>query len=75
VRTPLAILEDGRVLGDPTPASWPPALGLAQRPEVDFHDLVVVGAGPAGLAAAVYATSEGLSTVVVEAEAPAARRR
>jgi thioredoxin reductase (NADPH) len=70
VRTPLAILEDGRTLGDPTPAELAAELGLSQRPEVEFHDLVVIGAGPAGLAAAVYATSEGLSTVVVEAEAP-----
>lgn len=69
-RLPVLLLEDGRALVDPTPAEVSEALDLSTRPEVDFHDLVVIGAGPAGLAAAVYAASEGLSTVVVEAEAP-----
>ncbi|WP_153394978.1 FAD-dependent oxidoreductase [Ornithinicoccus halotolerans] len=69
-RLPLLLLEDGRVLTDPEPAQVSEVLGLSSRPEVDFCDLVVIGAGPAGLAAAVYAASEGLSTVVVEAEAP-----
>ena len=40
------------------------------RPEVAFYDLVIVGGGPAGLAAAVYGASEGLSTVLIEMEAP-----
>ncbi len=69
-RLPLLLLEDGRVLADPTLAEVAGALELSRRPQVDFHDLVVVGGGPAGLAAAVYAASEGLTTVVVEAEAP-----
>jgi thioredoxin reductase (NADPH) len=68
-RLPLVLLEGGRVLADPTPAVLAEALGHVVRPPVDFHDVVVVGAGPAGLAAAVYAASEGLSVVVVEAEA------
>lgn len=69
-RPPLLVLEDGRVLSDPTPAQVADVLHLSERPEIDFHDLVIVGAGPAGLAAAVYGGSEGLRTVVVEAEAP-----
>jgi thioredoxin reductase (NADPH) len=46
------------------------ALGIRQRPERTVYDLVVVGAGPAGLAAAVYAASEGLNTVVLERTGP-----
>jgi thioredoxin reductase (NADPH) len=46
------------------------ALGLRTRAEQPLYDLCIVGAGPAGLAAAVYAASEGLSTVVVERDAP-----
>ena len=45
-------------------------LGLATEPTEREYDVVVVGAGPAGLAAAVYGASEGLRTVVVEQEAP-----
>ncbi len=67
---PLLLLEDGEVLADPTPAEVAERLGLTGRPEVDFYDLVVVGAGPAGLAAALYGGSEGLRTLVIEAEAP-----
>jgi thioredoxin reductase (NADPH) len=67
---PLLVLEDGTALPDPQPADVARTLGLSGTPDVEFHDLVVVGAGPSGLAAAVYAGSEGLSTVVVEAEAP-----
>ncbi|MFW6091060.1 MAG: FAD-dependent oxidoreductase [Actinomycetota bacterium] len=67
---PLLLLEDGRVLADPNLDEVAELLHLTGRPEVDFYDLVVVGAGPAGLAAAVYGGSEGLRTLVVEAEAP-----
>ena len=45
-------------------------VGLHTRPDKDLYDVVIVGAGPAGLTAAVYAASEGLDTVVVEAYAP-----
>jgi thioredoxin reductase (NADPH) len=70
VTLPVVILEDGRVLVDPTSAEVADALGLSGQATVDFYDLVVVGAGPAGLAAAVYGGSEGLRTLVIEAEAP-----
>lgn len=69
-RLPVLLLDDGQVMSDPSPTDVATRLGLSSRPEIDFHDLVVIGAGPAGLAAAVYAASEGLSTAVVEAEAP-----
>ena len=51
-------------------SSWPGRLGLPTQAELDFYDLVIVGGGPAGLAAAVYGASEGLRTVLVEREAP-----
>ncbi len=50
--------------------NWPTNLGCACGPRLAFYDLVIVGGGPAGLAAAVYGASEGLSTVMVEMEAP-----
>jgi thioredoxin reductase (NADPH) len=67
---PLLVLEDGRVLAAPDRAQVAAALGTATQPEVEVYDLVVVGAGPSGLAAAVYGGSEGLRSLVVEAEAP-----
>ena len=45
------------------------ALGVSPRPEAAVYDLTIVGAGPAGLSAAVYGASEGLKTIVVECEA------
>ena len=45
-------------------------IGLRTRADQEFYDLVIVGGGPAGLAAAVYGASEGLSTVIVERDAP-----
>src|SRR5207302_8053365 len=45
-------------------------LGVTAQPSTDHYDLVIVGGGPAGLAAAVYGASEGLRTVIVEREAP-----
>ena len=67
---PLVVLEDGKILVTPTPAEVAEAIGMQAAPDSEFYDLVVVGAGPAGLAAAVYGASEGLSTAVVEATAP-----
>ena len=62
-------LHDGRTLVDPTNAELAAAYGLAvDVPNNAAFDLVVIGAGPAGLAAAVYGSSEGLSTLVVERE-------
>ena len=66
---PVFVLHDGRVLVDPSNAEVADALGGKAELAGDAFDLVVVGAGPAGLAAAVYASSEGLRTLVVEREA------
>ncbi len=67
---PVALLEDGTVLERPTVLELADRLGVASEPTQEHYDLVVVGAGPAGLAAGVYGASEGLRTVVVEREAP-----
>ena len=69
-RLPVALLEDGSVLERPTVLELAERLGVAGRPAQDHYDLVIVGGGPAGLAAAVYGASEGLRTVMVEREAP-----
>jgi thioredoxin reductase (NADPH) len=69
-RLPVALLEDGSVLERPTVLELAERLGITAQPVADHYDLVIVGGGPAGLAAAVYGASEGLRTVMVEREAP-----
>jgi thioredoxin reductase (NADPH) len=69
-RLPVVLLEDGDVLERPTVLELAERLGVAVAPVSDHYDLVIVGGGPAGLAAAVYGASEGLRTVMVEREAP-----
>jgi thioredoxin reductase (NADPH) len=69
-RLPLVLLPDGHALTQPTNVEIAEKIGLKTRPVLPFYDLVIVGAGPAGLAAAVYGASEGLSTLLVEGEAP-----
>ncbi len=69
-RLPVVLLEDGDVLERPTVLELAERLGVAVAPISDHYDLVIVGGGPAGLAAAVYGASEGLRTVMVEREAP-----
>jgi thioredoxin reductase (NADPH) len=66
---PAVVMFDGRVLADPSNAEVAEALGVPTKPGSGRYDVTVIGAGPAGLAAAVYGASEGLSTVVVEPEA------
>ena len=66
---PVVVLFDGRVLVDPSNAELAQALGIKTHPEAVTYDVVVVGAGPAGLAAAMYGASEGLATAVLEHEA------
>jgi thioredoxin reductase (NADPH) len=68
-RLPAALFFDGRVLLEPSNAEVAAALGVTIRPQQTTWDLAVVGAGPAGLAAALYGASEGLRTVLVEGEA------
>jgi thioredoxin reductase (NADPH) len=69
-RLPVAVLENGTVLERPTTLELAERLGISAQPVGDHYDLVIVGGGPAGLAAAVYGASEGLRTVMVEREAP-----
>jgi len=67
---PTLRLADGRALVRPQPRELARCLGLQTQASTDEYDTVIVGGGPAGLAAAVYGASEGLRTLVVEREAP-----
>jgi thioredoxin reductase (NADPH) len=69
VALPAVRLWDGRTLAAPTEAELAEALGAHTSPAAAEYDVAIVGAGPAGLAAAIYAASEGLRTVTVEASA------
>ena len=69
-RLPVTLLEDGTVLERPTVLELAERIGVSAQPAAEHYDLVIVGGGPAGLAAAVYGASEGLRTVMVEREAP-----
>jgi thioredoxin reductase (NADPH) len=64
------LIPDGETLRSPSTLDLAAALGLRTAAQQPLYDLCIVGGGPAGLAAAVYAASEGLSTVIVEREAP-----
>jgi thioredoxin reductase (NADPH) len=68
-RLPVVVTERGDPLVEPTDAELADTLGLTTTPSQDFYDLIVVGGGPAGLAAAVYGASEGLHTVLIETTA------
>jgi thioredoxin reductase (NADPH) len=67
---PVMVLEDGEVLLKPDLHEVAQRIGLHVRAEREAYDLVIVGGGPAGLAAAVYGASEGLSTLLLECSAP-----
>jgi thioredoxin reductase (NADPH) len=69
-RLPVVFFPDGSSLADPGLAALAEKLGLRTRAEMAFYDLVIIGGGPAGLAAAVYGASEGLRTVMIEKSAP-----
>jgi len=69
-KLPSVIFSDGTFLPDPTTLEIAARLGLRTRAETSFYDLLIVGGGPAGLAAAVYGASEGLRTVMIERDAP-----
>ena len=65
-RLPLMVLPDGQVLSDPTNMEIADATGAWIDPDREDFDVIIVGAGPAGLSAAVYGASEGLETLVVD---------
>lgn len=69
-RLPVVFFPDGSSMVQPSARELAEKIGMQTRPQRPFYDLVVVGAGPAGLAAAVYGASEGLRTILVEADAP-----
>jgi thioredoxin reductase (NADPH) len=65
-RLPVVITADGEILVEPSDSDLAGKVGLHTSPAEDFYDIVVIGAGPAGLGAAVYGASEGLRTLLVE---------
>ncbi len=67
---PLVVFADGSFLSKPTAAAVATKLNLKTRADSPFYDLIVVGAGPAGLAASVYGAADGLRTLLIEREAP-----
>jgi thioredoxin reductase (NADPH) len=67
---PVVLLPDGRWLLDPGLSALAEAIGLKTHASAPAYDLVVIGAGPSGLAASVYGASEGLHTLLIEEEAP-----
>lgn len=67
---PVVLFADGEAMESPAPTALAEKIGLQMQAGQPFYDLAIVGGGPAGLAAAVYAASEGLRTVMIEREAP-----
>jgi len=67
---PIVVLQGGEVLANPPVDELAARIGLRTRAETTFYDFVIVGGGPAGLAAAVYGASEGLKTLLLERSAP-----
>jgi thioredoxin reductase (NADPH) len=69
-RLPVVVTASGAVLEAPTNDALASEIGLTTHADLPFYDLTIIGAGPAGLAAAVYGASEGLRTVLIERQAP-----
>ncbi len=67
---PVVLFADGTRLVEPANSALAEKVGLSIHAQTNFYDVVIIGGGPAGLAAAVYGASEGLKTVIVEREAP-----
>ena len=67
---PLVVFPDGSHLAHPENREIAERIGLQTRAELPFYDLLVIGGGPSGLAAAVYGASEGLKTAMIERQAP-----
>ena len=66
---PIVIFSDGSILKKPALPDVAAKLGLATTPSCEFYDVIIIGAGPAGLACALYCSTEGLKTILVEREA------
>lgn len=69
-KLPVVLFSDGSSLVQPSITELASKVGMRTTAEQEFYDVVIVGAGPAGLAAGVYGASEGLKTLIIEAEAP-----
>ncbi len=69
-KLPVVVFQDGTHLEAPENREVAEKIGLRTRAERPFYDLIIIGGGPSGLAAAVYGASEGLKTVLIEREAP-----
>ena len=67
---PIVVFADGTRIDAAAPADVAAKIGMQARPAARFYDLVVIGGGPSGLAAAVYGASEGLATALIERDAP-----
>ena len=67
---PLVVLQDGSLLITPSRREVAERLGIQTTPGTEIYDVAILGAGPAGLAAAVYGASEGLKTLLIDREAP-----
>jgi thioredoxin reductase (NADPH) len=67
---PLVVFADGSFIPRPSASAVATKLNLRTKAELPFYDLIVVGAGPAGLAASVYGAADGLRTLLIEREAP-----
>jgi thioredoxin reductase (NADPH) len=67
---PVVIFPDGSYMEEPTTSEIAEKIGLKTHAQMPFYDLIIIGGGPAGLAAAVYGASEGLSTLLIERQAP-----
>jgi thioredoxin reductase (NADPH) len=67
---PIVVFEEGEILKKPSKNELAEKLGLSSTASQDIYDVVIIGAGPAGLAAAVYGGSEGLKTLLIEKHAP-----
>jgi thioredoxin reductase (NADPH) len=69
-RLPIVFLPDGSALMQPGARELADRIGMQTRAQRPFYDLIIIGGGPAGLAGAVYAASEGLRTILIERSAP-----
>ena len=70
LRVPVLVFPDGDALIQPTPQQVAEKAGLRTKAESRFYDVIIIGSGPAGLSAAVYASADGLNVLIVERHAP-----